>query len=60
MSFVESSSLDALYLWKLDDGTGLNLILAALFADLVIKWLDILTGQSFLRLIESKYMSSCV
>jgi len=35
-SMIESSSLDALYLWKLDDGTGLNLILAALFADLVI------------------------
>lgn len=30
------SLLDALYLWKWDDGAGLNLILGALFADLVI------------------------
>lgn len=35
-SMIESSSLDALYLWRWDDGAGLNLILGALFADLVI------------------------
>lgn len=54
---IESSSLDALYLWRWDDGAGYNLILGALFADLVIQWLDILTGQSFLRLIKIKELS---
>lgn len=33
---IESSSLDAVYLWQWDDGVGPNLILGALFADLVI------------------------